>query len=368
MSRLRAVNEAPNPQHARKGNGLAEMRCPYCGQRISKDEFEKVRSRIEADARALVGKMEAELKQRLDRERRQMSAKARAETEKAKKDATAQVERVRKEGAAREASIRQEATKAAAAALAPKIAEEVAAEKQRAFAERLALEQQLRVMQSRLEAKPPHQVGEPAEQDLHARLSQLFPPSQMKVHRVPKGARGPDLFLDVLEGDGRNPIGRIAVECKQHARWSNRFVTKLRTDSEGVDFAILSSTVMPAAAKGSRLHVEGVIIAHPTLVPALVILLRKQIIEAHRLKLTTTARDQKAEKLLAYIVSPGCSGLFDRIVKLTDEAMALDRGEIAAHEKVWSKRSDLNQSLRSVYEAMAEGISRIIGSAAEAAP
>src|SRR5438067_384275 len=124
MSKLRAVNDTTNPQHSHKRNGSAEMRCPYCGQRISggPEQLESIRARAKADASALVGKMEAELKRRLEREQQQIAAKSRAEIERAKKDATAQVEKVRKEAAARAASIRQEATKAATAALAPKIA------------------------------------------------------------------------------------------------------------------------------------------------------------------------------------------------------------------------------------------------------
>src|SRR5205085_5108457 len=217
-------------------------------------------------------------------------------------DAIAQVEKIRKEAAARESSIRQAATKAATATLATKIAEAVAAEKQRALAERLGLEQNLAAMQRRLEAKPPHQVGEPAEQDLHLRLGQLFPADQMTVSRVAKGVRGPDLFVEILEGG--DVIGRVAIECKQHTRWSRKFITKLKTDSEDADFAILSSSVMPATANGSRLHIDqGVIVAHPTLVPALVTILRKQIVESYRLKLTTEHRDEKGQQLLDYIGS-----------------------------------------------------------------
>src|SRR5207248_8470509 len=109
------------------------------------------------------------------REQQQIAAKSRAEIEKAKKDATAQVEKVRKEAAARAASIRQEATKAATATLALKITEAVNAEKAKAYAEKLALESQLEAMQKKLQAKPAHQIGEPAEVELHAALAAAFP-------------------------------------------------------------------------------------------------------------------------------------------------------------------------------------------------
>ena len=230
---------------------LEADRCPLCGSPI---RTAAIREQIEERLRARLEQAERNLRGRFERERQKAGIAAQQAIEKTKKDAIAQIEKVRKEAAAREALIRHEATKAATAALAPKIAEAVNAEKQRAFAEKLSLEQQLAAMQRRLEAKPPHQVGEPAEQDLHVRLGQLFPADQMNVSRVAKGVRGPDLFVEVLDGD--DVIGRIAIECKQHARWSQKFITKLKTDSEDADFAILSSTVMPAAANGSRLHVD----------------------------------------------------------------------------------------------------------------
>src|SRR5438067_6717077 len=163
-----------NGHDAHHGVGLAEPQCPYCGQPISRKAFKDIRSRIETEERARIAKIEQTLKTRFARERQEAAVATQQAIEKAKKDAAVQVEQAKREVAARAASIRQEATKSATAALAPKIAEAVAAEKQRALGERLALEQQLAAMQRRLEAKPPHQVGEPAEQDLHLRIAQLL--------------------------------------------------------------------------------------------------------------------------------------------------------------------------------------------------
>lgn len=63
------------------------------------------------------------------------------------------------------------------------------------------------------------------------------------------------------------------------------------------------------------------------------------------------------------MVSPACSDLIERIGKLTGELDAMDRAETVAHEKVWTKRADLNRAIRSAYEHFAATINRIIETA-----
>jgi|SRR6516164_275851 len=117
--------------------GARGARCPYCGQQIGQD-VEKISARI--------AKAEQTLKDKVAREQQQAIAKAQAEMEKAKTDAAAQIEKTKREAAAQEAAIRQQATKAANAAVAPRIVEAVNAEKQRLYAENLKLTEQLEDM------------------------------------------------------------------------------------------------------------------------------------------------------------------------------------------------------------------------------
>src|SRR6516165_7499609 len=117
--------------------GARGARCPYCGQQIGQD-VEKISARI--------AKAEQTLKDKVAREQQQAIAKAQAEMEKAKTDAAAQIEKTKREAAAQEAAIRQQATKAANAAVAPRIVEAVNAEKQWLYAENLKLTEQLEDM------------------------------------------------------------------------------------------------------------------------------------------------------------------------------------------------------------------------------
>ena len=92
---------------------------------------------------------------------------------------------------------------------------------------------------------------------------------------------------------------------------------------------------------------------------AVVHLLRRQIIENHSLKLGSEARNEKAALLYDFIMSPGFSDLLNRLVKLTDDLVALDAKEADAHTTTWKKRGELIRGVRQVHDEFAEAVSRI---------
>src|ERR1051325_4401534 len=216
--------------------------------------------------------------------------------------------------------------------------EAVNTEKVKAFEEKTKLTEQLAEMQRRLERKTAHELGEPAEVDLFQVLEAAFP--RDRVSRVPKGRPGADIIIEVFQHD--EAIGSIVIDCKNHARWSNRFTEKLRSDQIAAksDFSILSSTVFPTGERQLAMK-DGVIIAHPQRVLALVQLLRRQIIDNHRLKLTADERQSKAERLFAYMVSPEAGEEFERLHKATDALIEIEVREVESHRLVWRKRGEL---------------------------
>jgi hypothetical protein len=350
----------PNGHDTHRSIGPVEAQCPYCGQPVSRKEFDEIRARIETEDKARLCKLETSLKDQFVREQQQAAVKAKAEIAKAKKDAaTAAATQVQVIRAGQEAAIAQR-VQAAREASERKLAETVSAEKVKAFEEKTKLTTQLADMQRRLEQKSAFAIGEPAEVDLFDSLQAAFPDD--RISRVVKGQKGPDVIVEIVhQGD---VVGKISLDSKAHARWSNRFTAKLRADqlAEGADFAILSTSVFPAGAQ--QLHIQdNVIVATPARVPVLVHLLRRQIVDSHRLKLTNAARDEKAEKLLAYVVSPGCSDLLDKIAKLTADMASLDATETAAHQKTWTRRGDLIRGVQAVHNEFSTAVSAIIGGA-----
>lgn len=340
----------PNGHHTtHRSISTPEAECPYCGQPISRKEFDEIRARITAEEKARLAKLEQAL-----------AAKTKADIEKARRESAALVTKVKREATAREMAIRQEATAAATAALAPKITEAVNAERAKHFNEKLKLEAKLADVQARLQPqRTAHQIGEPAEVDLYEALKAAF--TQDRVTRVPKGKNGADVIVDVMLSG--TPIGKIIVDSKAHARWSNSFTRKLRADqlTEGADFAILSTSVFPKEARSSRLHIQdGVVACDPSCIITLMHLLRRQVVENHRLKLTAEARDDKADKLLAYIGSSACTDLFEEMTKLTSQMFELEQKDAGAYQATHKKRTTLIQSLQGAHHDLTTRIDEIV--------
>lgn len=338
----------PNGHDHHTHSGESAETCPLCGSPLTGARYRDAVARLERVEKERMTTLEASMKAKFADQQREAAAKTARET-------AAQVEKAKKE-----------AVKVAAAGLQTKVAEAVSlaiqAERTKAYGEKLALEGQLEEMKRKLQRKSAHDIGEPAEVDLHAVLASAFPDDN--ISRVAKGVRGPDVIVEVVYHG--TVAGKIILDSKDHLRWSHKFTQKLRADqlAEGADFAILSTTTFPAGKE--QIHVQDqVVVASPARVPVLVELLRRLVIQNHVMRRSIEARNDKAHEIFDFIVSDTCSDLFDRIAKLTGELDAIDRAETVAHEKVWSKRGDVNRAIRSAYETFSNAVNRIIGTAAE---
>jgi hypothetical protein len=178
------------------------------------------------------------------------------------------------------------------------------------FEETQRLTGKLEDLARQLERKTANELGEGAEIDLFESLKQEFEGDQIK--RVSKGAAGADIIHDVVNGG--KTCGRIVYDAKNRNAWRNEYVTKLRQDqiAAEAEHAILSSLKFPADAR--QLHVQdGVIIANPARVLALVQMLRRHIVQIHTLRLSNVERDSKTDALYEFIRSKRCAQLFARI-------------------------------------------------------
>jgi hypothetical protein len=363
MTTLESVN-ARAAGHIHSSISTDETCCPYCGRPISRKEFKEIQTRIEDEERARISKMEQALKDKFARETAQAEAKKKAEIEKAQKEAAKVADTKMKLLIANQDAVIAARLKTQREAAEKKLAEAVSAERTKMFGEKLKLEEQLQDMQRRLQRKTAHELGEPAEVDLYEALAAALPDD--RISRVAKGVKGPDVIVEVVHNGA--VVGSIVLDSKNHARWLHAFTRKLRADqlAGGADFAILSSSVFPAGAQ--QLHIQdGVIVANPARVVMLVHLLRRQVIQNHVLKLGSEARNEKADKLYSFIISPACTDLLDRIVKLTEDMAALDFKEASVHETTWKKRADLIRGVQASHDEFSATMSRIIGTVVEEA-
>jgi hypothetical protein len=370
-----------------------EESCPWCGQSIPHEKLDEIRERIQtnerAQTRAIERRLEDEFKTKLEEATTQHAAsiaemnKAKAaaikqaEANAAKSIAAAEAEFERRR--AEEVQLAADAKKAAEAnlaeveaqreqqlrarldeqreALAQHHLKELNGEKARAFADRQKLEQELAKMQRQLQQKSANELGEGAEIDLFERLKAEFPGDE--IVRIKHGEPGADIQHTVREA-GR-VCSVIVYDSKNRVAWRNTYVTKLHSDqiAAKADVSILASSVFPAGVR--QLHAQdGVVIANPARVIALVSILRRQLIHIATLRLSDQARVEKMDALYDYITSERCSQLFSQAETLTQDLLDLDVKEKRTHDTTWEKRGRLINSVVQTQATLQAEIDRIV--------
>jgi Uncharacterized protein conserved in bacteria (DUF2130) len=344
----------------------AEATCPYCGGAISRQQYRDIRERIEQEERTRIAKVEQTLTAKFAREKSAVETKAKAEADKAKRDAARAAEQqVKALRGSLEKTI-NERVAAQRAASEKQMAEAVATERARAYAERMKLDAQLADLQRKLQRRTANELGDGAEIDLYAALEAAFGQDD-KVHRVGRAVKGPDIIIEVFHHEVS--VGTIIIDSKNYARsrWSNRFVEKLKADqiAEGADYAVLSSTAFPKGE--SQLAVrDGIIIAHPQRVVAVLMLLRRQLIQNHSLRLNSEQRQSAATRVFDYIVSVEAADLFDRLQNTAESLVDIEVREVEAHRLVWTKRGELLRDVQRVHQDLTTAIDMLVsGTAAE---
>jgi hypothetical protein len=215
-------------------------------------------------------------------------------------------------------------------------------------------------MQRKLEGKTANELGEGSEVDLFEQLRAAFETD--RIQRVGKGVNGADVIHEVIH-NGR-VCGKIVYDAKNRNAWQNEFVVKLRADKIGqaADHAILSSNKFPK----DKAHVhyqDGVIVAAPARVLAIVQLLRDQVVRMHELRVSKEGREQKSIEIYAFITSEHCKQLLDQVETQAGRMLDLDTKEQEAHRRLWDARKKLINSVQKARSDLVFEIDRIIGTA-----
>jgi hypothetical protein len=416
MSLLQLNRQVPKP-HAHAQAGL----CPLCEQPIAQDIARRIEARVREQQEAAAAQARAEQASATEQAVAAARAEARAQAEAA---ATARLADIEARLAAAEearaamaataqqalAAARAEAKAQAEAATVARLAEVQArlaeaeqaradaaaqvaalqAEQQAAVDERVAeigerlarekedlqrekeaavltekakvlkLTSELADLQRRLEGKSAHELGEGSEIDLFEQLRAAFEGD--RIQRVPKGVSGADVIHEVVH-NGRT-CGKIVYDAKNRDAWQNNFAVKLNADklAQGADHAILSSNKFPRDKREIHLQ-DGVIVAAPARVPAIVEILRDQLIRLAELRVSNEQRDSKTEELYAFITSEHCKQLIAQVEAQAGKMLDLDAKEAEAHRRVWDARKKLIYAVQKARSDLAFEIDRIIGTA-----
>jgi hypothetical protein len=361
------------PPHAH----AAGERCPMCEQPIGQDIARRIEKRQQEQYEAALAKAKTEA----EAATQQKIAAARAEIERAAQAASlaklADIQaRLAQEQQARTAATEQIAALKAEqqAAVEKRVAEiqegiqrqkeDLQREKDAAIlaekAKVLKLTTDLQDMQRKLEGKTANELGEGSEIDLFEELRNAFEGD--RIQRVPKGVNGADVIHEVMHNG--KVCGKIIYDAKNRDAWQNGFATKLKADklAQGADFAILSSNKFPK----DKAHVhnqDGVIVANPARVIALVEILREQLVRMLELRVSNEARGSKMEELYAFVTSEHCRQLIEQVEAQAGKMIELDSKEQEAHRRLWDARRKLINSVQKARSDLSFEIDRIIGTA-----
>jgi hypothetical protein len=357
--------------------------CPACGQAISHLKYQEIAAKESARERY-----------RSDEFQRQLEARLAAANAAAVKEKQAALSKATREAAEREVAARAEAKKEALAAMTPKIvatekrlaelkasreadlrSQRVALEKEHdrainadraeAFKANQRLQKKVTSLQRQLEHKTADERGEGAEVDVFEALKAKY--RNDRISRVKKGEPGADILHEVMKNGKR--AGQIVYDSKNRDAWRSEYATKLRQDQMAAraDHAVLSTHTFPANAQQLDIR-DGVIIANPARVLAVVDILRESILQTYTLRLSRHARDEKAEELYKFMTSEHCWHLLEQIQRDSESLEALDVKEKTAHDRTWKDRGLLIRSAEKARSSLALSVERIVGTAGEETP
>lgn len=236
----------------------------------------------------------------------------------------------------------------------------VNAEKAASYEERLKIQTKFEDLKRAYDQKTAEELGEGAEIDLYESLKAEFEGD--KIERINKGQPGADILHTVMH-NGKE-CGKIIYDSKNHSAWRNDFVTKLASDQMAAkaEHAVLSTSKFPKGAR--QLHVQdGVILAGPARVVALVQVIRRHLIQTHTLRLSNDERAKKTAALYDFITSERCAMILARIDTHTDDLLDLQVKEKKAHDANWKKQGELIRSVQRVRAELSNEIDAIVGTA-----
>jgi len=356
-----------------------KIECPKCGYRFPVSEAlasqveDRLRRKFEADAKDKEKVMNEAFEKRMAAETVKIRKKAEMEImEKAAKKAEASFRKEKKqlEKKARDAEKEAKAVKKAAADLEKRerkvedreqkfdaeIASKVKDARKKAEAkatEKLDKEYRSRELQhqrtiSSLEKKlseakraaeqaSQQTQGEAFERELERLLLEAFPDDEIRA--VSKGKRGADIVHHILTRDGHH-CGTIVWESKNTKNWSKSWLAKVKGDQkrEKADFSIIVSTALPKELQSKFDLISGVWVADWSVAVGLGALLRSQIIEMARMKLSEQGKTEKMEVLYQYLMSREFRQRVEEFVSAFRTMKEELDSERQTMERLWSKR------------------------------
>lgn len=206
--------------------------------------------------------------------------------------------------------------------------------------------------------------GEVLELELESILASSF--LHDKIDEVKKGQRGADVLQTVMTQQGQ-ACGKIIWEAKRAENWSDKWLYKLKDDQQEAqaDIAVLVTTVMPKGVDELIVRLGDIWVVSPHVIKPVAEMIRVVLLEANKLKMVNTGRNEKMELLYNYL----SSAQFSQKVRTMLEAFEAMRSDLEAEkrsmQKIWAKRQT---QIERVTISMTTVVGELQGIAHEALP
>lgn len=180
--------------------------------------------------------------------------------------------------------------------------------------------------------------GEVQELDLERTLRELYPYDE--IGEVKKGENGADI-RQVVRTEKGTICGKILWESKRTKAWSDSWVSKLKEDlrRDGSHMAAIVTQSMPGNIKQNIGNVGGVWVLTPEAIAPLSALLRKNLEDVARVKVTVARKQTTAESLYDYVTSSSFNQNVERIVSVYLEMKAQIAKEATNSERSYKQRN-----------------------------
>jgi hypothetical protein len=206
--------------------------------------------------------------------------------------------------------------------------------------------------------------GEVLELELEHVLSTSFLHDQ--IDEVKKGQRGADVLHTVRTIQGIE-CGKIIWEAKRAENWTDKWLHKLKDDQQEAkaDIAVLVTTVMPKGVDEVIVRIGDVWVVSPQVIKPVAEMLRVVLLEANKLKMVNTGRNEKMELLYNYLSSAQFSQKIRTMLEAFESMRSDLEAEKRAMQKIWSRRQT---QIERVTNSMTTVVGELQGIAHEALP
>lgn len=179
--------------------------------------------------------------------------------------------------------------------------------------------------------------GEVLELELESILTDAF--RHDRIEEVKKGQRGADVLQSVCTPAGQ-VCGKIIWEAKRAEHWSDKWLTKLKDDQfeAKADIPVLVTTAMPKGNNEPFYMIGDVWVVAPHVMRPVAETLRIILLEANRLKLINTGRNEKMELLYNYLSSTHFAQKVRTMLESFESMRSDLETEKRAMQRIWTKR------------------------------